>query len=96
MDRAMGYARRHQEFLKEANPNLFKSLQANGQLAKHCKEIGTQAAEMYESLSAQMQTAKSLPEEYAARVAALEAIPATVDEIVMHELVLAPPANPPT
>jgi hypothetical protein len=93
MDQAQGYAKRHREFLSQTNPKMLEKLRASGELLSYLKGIGEQAEEMYETLSAQMQTSKNLPTEYWARVKALEAIPVTVDEIVMSELILQPIPN---
>lgn len=87
---AQGYARMHREYLKASNPRLLATLQTSGELTAHLEKVGQDAAQMYDTLHAQMMHDPKLPKDYHARVKALEAIPATVDEIVKHEIVYQP------
>jgi hypothetical protein len=89
-DRAEGYARAHHRFLKEANPKFLRQLQESGMLEEHLREIGESAEAMYETLTTQMSNDPNLPTDFMERVKALEAIPVTVDELVMHEFILQP------
>jgi hypothetical protein len=88
--KAQGYARMHRQFLQNSNPQMLSSLQKSGELPAYLERIGQSAEQMYDTLEAQMMTAKDLPKDYQAKVQALEAIPLTVDEIVRSEIVNQP------
>lgn len=90
--RAKGYAQAHKKFLEQHNPALLKS-QPDPQA--YCSQVGREAAQAHSQLSDQMQAAinsryKDQPEAMQAKLKELEAIPATVDEIVMNDLILQP------
>ena len=90
--RAQGYAQAHRKFLEANNPAMLKNL-PDPEL--YLKRVGREAAQMHDQLSDQMQSEinsryKSQPDAMQAKMKELEAIPATVDEIVMSELIRQP------
>ena len=87
MPSATIYAKMHREFLKQNHPETYQSLVESGELNKHAARVGKTAVDLFETLSAQMATSKTLPENYMELVEALEAIPGTVEEIVLNDVV---------
>ncbi|HUQ38398.1 MAG TPA: TnpV protein [Aestuariivirga sp.] len=85
---AQAYAKLHRKFLTENNPGMLAEISKTSEgLAPYLQRIGEQAMEMYDHLSSQMQTSPNLPTDYAKRLEALQAIPLTVEEIVLDELI---------
>lgn len=88
LQRAQGYAKAHQNFLERNNP---KFLQQMPEPQKYLDGIGQEAAEMYADLADRMHSEVNRKKlEFMDRLRELEAIPVTVDEIVMSELILQP------
>jgi predicted ribosome quality control (RQC) complex YloA/Tae2 family protein len=87
MPNAQAYAKLHRQYLETEHPDLYKRLKSSGELLDHSARVGKEAAEYYETVAAQMATAKNLPEDYAERVERLEQIPHIVSELVMHDVI---------
>lgn len=90
MPTAQAYSNLHRTFLRDHHPSLLRDLRQRGEAEEYFRKVGEAAMELYEDLEAQMMTAPNLPTDHAKRVQALEAIPATVEEIVMHDLIMTP------
>jgi hypothetical protein len=88
--RARGYAQAHEKFLQENHPEMLEAMRAEGTLTDYLQQIGEQAAAMHATILTKMSNSRDLPTDYLKRVEALEAIPATVDELVMADLILQP------
>ena len=54
-DRAIaGWSAAHEQYLREAHPEMCKSLRTSGELAEHCRRRGVEAVETAELLELQM------------------------------------------
>ncbi|MFY0615057.1 MAG: TnpV protein [Hyphomicrobiaceae bacterium] len=83
------YASLHRAYLRSAHPTAWRAMLDDGSLRSHCRRRGVHAYEMSESLSWQMMEkviGLDGPEDYLERVVQLEAIPATVEELVLDDL----------
>lgn len=90
--RAKGYAQAHKTFLTENNPAVLKGMP---EPEKYLAQVGVTAAQMFDQMADQMQSAinqrfASQPEAMAEKMQELQAIPLTVDEIVMSEVIRQP------
>lgn len=85
------YAAARETFLRESHPKVHDRMKAMGRLKAHCREIGEEAAEMWQSIEGQMRTNPQAPEETKARMAYFQSIPLVADELVMAEVVNAAP-----
>ncbi|MFN8828841.1 MAG: TnpV protein [Labrys sp. (in: a-proteobacteria)] len=90
------FAKSREHFLKESHPKQYRALKASGQLQEHCEQIGEEAADEVERLTGQMLSNPSAPkgetpESFLKRVEYFQSIPLVVKEIVMSEIVYAPP-----
>jgi hypothetical protein len=83
-DRARNYSQMHREFLRRNFPKVYWAFQRRGALEEHVRDIGKQAAQMYECCGEQMVNSPNLPVDAKARAQALGAIPLTVEELVLH------------
>lgn len=90
MPRAENFSQMRRQFLEETYPELYEEMQKQGTLEEHLTQIGLEAEEMWEDLSATMSNDPDLPEDFASRVQRLNQIPEIVREIVSRELIHAP------
>lgn len=90
MRTAQEYANLHRAYLKVAKPQILKVLAEDGELTMYLNNVGQSAVEQYEALEARMMVDPSLPTDPVQRMAALEAIPLTVDEIVRENVIYQP------
>lgn len=94
MPTAQEFADQREAFLKHSHPATLKEFRASGYLQTHLDEIGQEALEMYEMLEAQMRNqaiGDSGEIDPSRRIETLEAIPLQVREMVLEDLILAPP-----
>lgn len=84
------FAKARDLFLKEAYPETYAKMAASGALQKHLQQIGQEADEMFSTLRAEMMNNPELPETFAERAKALNAVPEMVREMVNHDLIHAP------
>ncbi len=91
---AVEFGRMHRSFLQEHRPDVFARLQADkseGGLSSYLSSVGQQAKDRYDTILAQSSNApdvQNLP--YHDRVKALQSLPETANEIVLHEIVFQP------
>lgn len=90
--RKKAYSQRREQFLRDAHPQALLKLKAKGLLAEHLEQIGEEAAEAYETLEGQLRTNPDAPKEMAERLAYFQQIPLIADEIVLNDVVFAPPS----
>lgn len=87
----IGYEKARERFLMESFPKVYGKMQKSGELPKHLKETAEEAVVYENSLTSQMRAqTQNMP--FEEKVDALKQIPLVVDEMVMAEIILAPPA----
>lgn len=89
MPTALTYSRLHRQFLTQHNPEVLKQMR-EPERTSYLKNVGEQAMEMHDNLASRMQTNPNLPTDQAKRLEAVQAIPLTVEEIVLDELIYQP------
>jgi hypothetical protein len=84
------YAELHRQYLKDAHPQMYRAMTADGSLKQRLDAKARDALEMSELVERQMMAAKAPENETpAARMARFAEIPLIVHEIVMNEVVYA-------
>ena len=86
------YAQMRKRSLQRNRPDLYREFQQAGDLQSYLKEIGEQAANMYDNLLHQLEKKNPLPEDYLERVQELGRRFRQVQEVVMNDLIHEPDA----
>jgi hypothetical protein len=87
-DPAKEFAKLHRNYLETTRPEMFAQMKAAGTLEEHCRQRGQEAAEMYETVEAQLMNQPGPENETPAeRMKRMEQAPLMASEIVTTDLV---------
>ena len=86
------WGRRHQDYLKEYKPTVYRELLFSGRLTTYLADIDKQAEEMYQLLTMQMAQAEHITEQLKAKdpmawIGAMNNIAARVREIIYSKVI---------